>query len=815
MSGSSELEHGTALFERGLDGVLLTSPTGDILRANPAAVHLLGYSGPELRRLGCRGLVVDPTALLAVLEESVRAGASRGQATLRGPSGSAIVVELTAVALPGRGEGPRVAVTLRDLTASLRATEALRASEERFRQLAENAREVFWLMDVPGGRISYVNPAYQAMFGRTCQSLYEAPEDWYEALHPDDRERVVRAYEASQAAPYDEEYRVVHPDGSVRWVRDRAVPVHDAAGRVVRVAGITEDITARKHSEEALRRTYRALLTLSRCNEALVRATSEQALYEEVCRVIVEDGGYRLCWVGLVEHDERRTIRPVAKAGLDLDYLAGLDVVWADTERGRGPTGTAVRTGRPALGQYAQADPALAPWRTEALKRGFLASAAVPLVREGAAFGVLSLYSHEPDPFGAEEVEFLAQLAEDLSFGVAARRDRADRDRLTAQLVQADRLVAMGTLAAGVAHEINNPLAYVISALDHLDETLRDTPAGLTGQVAGEALEVLAEALEGARRVRLIVGDLSTFSRVEDARIERVELPPVIDSAVAIALHELRHRARVVKDYGPAPPVQANAAKLGQVFLNLLINAAQAIPAGRVDENEVRITTSTDAEGRARIEVRDTGEGIPPAVAGRIFEPFVTSKRPGEGTGLGLSICRNVIAAQGGEITFESVPGRGSVFRVTLPAAPAAMPEATIPAPPSPARDSLAPRRRGRVAVVDDEPGVRRAITRLLAAAHQAEPFDSARTLVARIAAGERFDAILCDLMMPDMTGMELHRELQRLAPQQAATMIFMTGGTFTPEASDFLRDVANRHVEKPFDTAALRALVQEQVDEA
>jgi PAS domain S-box-containing protein len=812
MPGPPRLEHDEPIFEQSPDGMLIASPDGRILRANPSACRLLGYSEPELQALGRAGLAVDDPGARAALEARHRPGTFRGEARYRCSGGGSILVEWSSVTRPGDDGRQVLDLTFRDIGERRTAEDALRASEERFRQLAESAREVFWLMEVPGGRISYVNRAYEVMWGRSCRSLYDAPEDWYQALHPEDRERVIRAYRAAAVAPYDEEYRIVHPDGSIRWVRDRAVPVRDGMGTVIRVAGIAEDVTARRHSEEALRRTNRALLTLGKCNEALVRATSEQALYQEVCRVLVEDGGYRMCWVGLVEQDERRTIRPVAKAGLDHGYTSLLDVVWSDTERGRGPTGTAVRTGHPVIGRYFLPDPALAPWREEALKRGYHSSSALPLVSEGTAFGVLSLYAAEPEPFSASELDFLEHLAENLSFGVAARRARAERDRLIAQLAQADRLVAMGTMAAGVAHEINNPLAYVVSALDHLDETLRAAPSGLPTGATGASLEVLAEAREGAERVRLIVRELSTFTRAEDPRVERVELPKVIDTSINIAMNELRHRARVVKDYGPVPAVRGNAAKLGQVFLNLLINAAQAIPVGQVDLNEVRVTTSTDAEGRARIEIRDTGEGVPPAVVDRIFEPFVTSKRPGQGTGLGLSICKNLVVALGGEITLESELGRGSTFRVTLPAAGPAAPEATAPAPPEARPAPTAERRHGRVAVVDDEPGVRRAIERTLATAHHVEQFKSARALADRVAAGERFDAILCDLMMPDMTGMDLHRVLRRTAPPQAEAMIFMTGGTFTPEADAFLRGVTNPCVEKPFDAAALRTLVKNRV---
>jgi PAS domain S-box-containing protein len=685
---------------------------------------------------------------------------------------------------------------------------SLQEREERFRQLAENAREVLWLLEVPGGRISYVNPAYEATFGRTCQSLYDDPEDWYQAIHPEDRERVIAAYEAAASDAYDEEYRIIHPDGSVRWIHDRSVPVRDAAGQIIRVAGIAEEITARKRTEEALRGTHRALLVLSGCNEALVRAAGEQALYQEACRVIVEEGGYRMCWVGLLEHDERRTIRPVAQAGLDEGYVAALDLVWTDTERGRGPTGTAARTLRPDVGRDFLTDPLLAPWRDEALKRGFRSLAALPMVVEGACLGVLTMHAGEPGAFGDEELSFLERVAENLAFGVAAHRSRAERDRLTVQLAQADRLVAMGTLAAGVAHEINNPLTYVVAALDHLHELLGADPAGLQAAATRDALGVLAEAREGTERVRLIVRDLRTLSRVEETRIEPVELLPVIDFAIGMSRNELKHRARLLKDYGPVPPVRANAAKLGQVFLNLLINAAQAIPAGRVELNEVRVTTSTDPQGRACVEVRDTGAGIAPEVANRLFEPFFTTKRQGEGTGLGLSICRAVVNSLGGEISFENAPDRGSIFRVTLPAA-GPTEEATDRAVPA---QAAAVPRRGRLAVVDDEPGVRKAIVRILSSEHDVEEFESALGLAERIAAGRSYDAILCDLMMPDMTGMELHGVLQRAAPSQAAAMIFMTGGAFTPEAQAFLNSVSNLRLEKPFEVKPLRALVRGRI---
>jgi signal transduction histidine kinase len=498
----------------------------------------------------------------------------------------------------------------------------------------------------------------------------------------------------------------------------------------------------------------------------------------------------------------------VAVAGADEGYLASLNVVWSDTERGRGPTGTAVRTGKPVVGRDFGADANLVPWRKEALRRGFRSAVSLPLLSDGRAFGCVSIYAPEPDAFDDAELHFLMQLAEDVSFGVVSLRARADRDRLTAQLAQADRLAAMGTLAAGVAHEINNPLAYVMASHAFMGEALAVLRQRVADPVVGEVADALRDAREGAERVRQIVRDLRTFSRVDDARTGPVNLHPVLDSSLAMARSELKHRARVTKDFRPVPPVLANEGKLGQVFLNLLINAAQAIPPGQPGEHEIHLATFADA-GRAVVEVTDSGPGVPPELRDRIFDPFFSTKRIGEGTGLGLSICRNIVSAAGGEISVHPpVTGRGATFRVTLPAAPATSRPFT-PVPPTAVRRG----RRGRVAVVDDEPAIRRAAERLLAPEHDVVSFEDARSVAERIRGGERFDAILCDILMPGMTGIDLHRALREIAPAQADAMIFITGGAFTSEGRAFLDGVTNPVLEKPFDTPEVRRAIRALVD--
>jgi CheY-like chemotaxis protein len=301
-----------------------------------------------------------------------------------------------------------------------------------------------------------------------------------------------------------------------------------------------------------------------------------------------------------------------------------------------------------------------------------------------------------------------------------------------------------------------------------------------------------------------VVRDLKTFSRADDEHRTVLHLPAVIDSAIHLASPEIKYRARVVRDYGEVPPVQANEARLGQVLVNLLVNAAQAISEGNVDGNEIRDRTLTDALGRAVVEVRDTGRGIPRDILGHVFDPFFTTKPPNAGTGLGLSICRNIVAALGGEIGVESAEGRGATFRVALPAAPS-RPAVEPPRPVDPAVE----RRRGRVLVVDDEPAIGHSIQRLLGGEHEVHARTSAREALGLIAGGERFDAILCDLIMPNMTGMDLHSQLERVAPDQARRLVVLTGGAFTERATQFLESVPNVRIEKPFDPDVLRRVVR------
>jgi PAS domain S-box-containing protein len=286
----------------------------------------------------------------------------------------------------------------------------------------------------------------------------------------------------------------------------------------------------------------------------------------------------------------------------------------------------------------------------------------------GAASGPRELRFLRPDGgVMTAEVGCLALVFDGQPATVIRASDLTERKQMQARLLLADRMAAVGTLAAGVAHEINNPLAFVLSNLSFLTEELQVLAREMPEGRLKEFEEVLREASDGAHRVRQIVRDLKTFSRVDEEAPTAVNLQGVLESAIMMARGELKPRARLVRDYTEVPMVEGGEGRLGQVFLNLLINAAQAIPAGVPERNEVRVGLRSDGE-RVIVEVRDTGIGIPPAVRARIFDPFFTTKPVGLGTGLGLSICHGIVTSFGGDISVESEPGHGSVFRVSFPA---------------------------------------------------------------------------------------------------------------------------------------------------
>jgi signal transduction histidine kinase/ActR/RegA family two-component response regulator len=440
-----------------------------------------------------------------------------------------------------------------------------------------------------------------------------------------------------------------------------------------------------------------------------------------------------------------------------------------------------------------------------------------------------------------------------------AERRQTELDKLEAQaearLAQSERMASLGRIAAAAAHEINNPLSFVANNLEYALEGLRVMPGS-------EPAIALHEALGGVRRIQRIVADLKAYSRPgAGGAAAEADVRRALGAALKMAEGHVRESTRLDLDVAELPLARGDEARLTQVFLNLLVNAAQAIPAGRAEGNRI-VVRARDDGAHLLIEIEDSGVGMTREQAERVGEAFYTTKP--EGMGLGLAVCQSILAQVGGELSFESKPGR-TIARVRLetigrstrsvssgrgsaawfaqadarlaqatsasfvPAhaasvAPASSPAVTLTTsgartpesvaapgrPPSTPPGRLAHAGPARVLVIDDESMVARAIQRCLQG-HAVRIVSNGREALALLDAGEHYDLILCDLMMPDLSGMDVYDAIRQRHPDLVEHVVFMTGGTFTERAQEFRASVPNDFLEKPLETAKLLELVAER----
>ena len=407
------------------------------------------------------------------------------------------------------------------------------------------------------------------------------------------------------------------------------------------------------------------------------------------------------------------------------------------------------------------------------------------------------------------EVSASGTMVGDEALVLTISRDITEKKNLQSVVAQSERLAGMGVLAAGIAHEINNPLAYVFY---NLESMLEDIPAladpsgeGGSPPTIEDLTDRCREALTGIRRIQSITRTLGTFSRVEINETGPVDIHHAVESAANMAFNEIKYRGRLTKCYTDVPTLYANEGRLSQIFLNLLINAAHALDEAKAAVNEVRVRTWAE-DGSVCVEVCDTGRGISPENLPLVFEPFFTTKGSGVGTGLGLSISQSIAAEYGGHITAKSELGKGSCFTVCLP-----VQESIVETPVAPTAHKPLTARKGRILLVDDEASVCRAVQRILRH-HEMVAVGSAAEAQALLKTDSRFDLVICDMMMPIMSGMDFHAWLAESHPILAERFVFITGGAFTPKSHEYLREAEIACIEKPFDTAALKTRVDELI---
>jgi PAS domain S-box-containing protein len=641
-----------------------------------------------------------------------------------------------------------------------RSERALRESEERFRQLAENIGAVFWLHETAAGRTIYVSPAFERIWGRPAPELYADPAVWLGSLHPADRDGAAIALRVDQ--PYEVEYRIVRPDGSVRWIRDRGFPILDGHGQVYRTAGIAEDVTERKEAQLALAQ-----------REAHFRSLIENA--QDLIAVVDAE-----CVIGYHSPSLERLLGVPAEA---LSGASALGLVHPDD--------------RPAVE---------AIFRSLLAEPGATAGAEYRVAAAGGEWKLLDTRGknllHDPAVGGIVLN----------SHDVTDRRQAEEGLRISEeQLRQSQKMEAVGRLAGGVAHDFNNLLTAIQGNVEML---LLELPR------AGAVRDDLMEIKRAATRAASLTRQLLAFSR------KQMLAPKVLDvNAVVRELQRMLGRV-IGEDVRLATSLRAvNAAvmadpgQLEQVVLNLAVNARDAMPRGGTLRIETREVLLSEAEAQrypyrvepgayVRLTVSDTGVGMEPEVLRRVFEPFFTTREPGKGTGLGLSTVYGIVKQSGGYVWAESEPGRGSRFRVYLPRV-CAEPERPEPQP----EPAAVPQGGGVVLLVEDEEGVRSLSRRILerrgytvlAARDAAE----ARQLFA--GNGNRVDLLLTDVVMPHESGRELAEALLPLQPD--LRVVFMSGYTDDALIRHGVLEDRFRLLEKPFAPDGLVQAVREALE--
>ena len=717
---------------------------------------------------------------------------------------------------------------------------ALRESEKKYRTIFDGSRDAVYI-STKEGKIISVNDALLNMFGFNraevdsfnTQKTYANPEDRIMFQKAIEEKGYVKNYEV----------KLLKKDGTVIDCLLNSSAWRDLDGTLLGYHGIIIDFTERKRQEEALRKLNRSLKALSSCNEVLVRATEEADLLQEICRLVVEVGKYRLAWVGYSEENGEKAVRPVAQAGNAKDYLESVKITWSDSDLGQGPSGTAIRTGKPYVAKNILTDPKYKPWRDQAVKSNFASSISIPLISQGQSFGLLNIYAGEPEAFDVEEVKLLTELADDLAYGIMALRTRVEQKRAESeirklneeleqrvkvrtkeleqayeqlrrtkeQFYQAQKMESVGILAGGIAHDFNNLLATIMGNI---------SLAKMMSKPEDKMFNVLTRAEKESLRAKDLTQQLLTFSKGGAPVKKIVAIPRIIKDSANIALRGSKVSCDVSLPDG-IWPVEADEGQLIQAINNIIINADQAMPEGgiiKVQAENIRIDGSNGLripEGTyVRISIQDQGIGISEENLAKIFDPFFTTKP--KGTGLGLTTAYSIIKKHNGVIKVDSKIGIGTTFQIYLPASHEEIRESQKRT--EKLENPIHKNGKGNILVMDDEATVRETTKDILAhfgyevvcAGDGTETINYYRKAKE---SGHPFDLVIIDLTIKGgMGGKEALDELIKFDPKVKS--IVSSGYSNDPIMADFRKYGFCGFVTKPYKVEELiKTLNQVLVD--
>jgi PAS domain S-box-containing protein len=797
------------MVEGASDAIIGFDTAGSVLSWNAAAESLLGYHADEIVGRSIEILRVPESQAKrgAGLEELVRGESIEDSDTLRRhKNGSTVNVWMRATPIHDpQGKIVGGCAVLRDISERKRADQKLRESESRFRRLFENSMDGV-LLTCHEGAILEANPAACRILGRTL-----------EQLRAGGRGAIVDTADPRLQGLLDERaamgqvsgvFTMLRGDGT-RFEAEATSSLYDGPDGVRLSSIVFRDISARVRDEQNLQRVNRTLRVLSSANLVLVKAESEATLLNEVCRVLVVVGEYRMSWVGYAEDDAGRTVRPVARAGDDDGYLERSRFSWdGRSEFGRGPTGRAIATAEVQVNQDSQQNSALEPWNAEAQERGYQASIALPLVDADRTFGALNVYAAQRRAFDPDEVAALEELARNVSFGIGALRARSQRDAAQG----ANR--AKSEFLANMSHEIRTPLNAIVG----LNYLLRRE--GVTPQ---QALR-LDKIDSAGQHLLSIVNDVLDLSKIEagQVRIETTNfhLSSVLEAAQSIVAESARAKGLAVTVDSDAVPLwlRGDPTRLRQALLNFAGNAVKFTEKGSIALN-ARLMQDRGDDLVVRFSVTDTGIGLTPEQIPRLFQSFEQADssitRKFGGTGLGLAITKRLAELMQGECGVDSEEGVGSTFWFTavLHRCHGTLPAAAIENP-STAGELLHRHHRGARILLAEDNEVNRevALALLEGVGLDVELVADGRDAVAMASAGH-YDLVLMDMQMPRMGGLEATRAIRLLVGWESRPILALTANAFDDDRLACKAAGMDDFIAKPMDVHALYATLLKWLD--
>jgi signal transduction histidine kinase len=453
------------------------------------------------------------------------------------------------------------------------------------------------------------------------------------------------------------DFRIITRTGEERFISHYCQGVFGKDGEWLGRRASNRDISIRKHAEMELRRVNRALKVLGESNQAMARAVDEKEFLAEVSRMIVDVGGYRLAWIGFAQEDEKKSVRPVAQAGFEDGYLEKADITWADTQRGRGPTGTSIRTGRPTVCKNILKDPRFAPWRGEAVRRGYGSSIALPVRTGDNVIGALNIYATEPDAFDAEEVHLLEELASDISYGLTALRNKFEREKAEEALVKSSNKIKM--FAYSVSHDLKNPAIAVYGLAKRLNRYSKD-------RLDERGRTYCDQIMKASEHIASLVEKINLYIKTKEVplSIEKVRLKDIVDTVKEEFAPQLAGRQIRWLEPEAIPEVKADRTSMVRVLRNLVDNALKY---GGHDLSEIRISYQ-ESEDTHILSVEDDGIGLGDEDAKTLFGPFKRKRMAGkvEGAGLGLAIVKEIAEQHKGRVWLEPAVKKGAAFHVSI-----------------------------------------------------------------------------------------------------------------------------------------------------